>query len=77
MEAKFPLSEKRFRESLSAEGMIAGSKGLGGPQPEEMKRMLESERKVLAADQDWLKARRAKLAEAQARLDAAFRNLMQ
>ena len=75
MDAKFPLSEKRFRESLSAEGMIAASKGLGGPQPEEMKRMLESERKVLGADQDWLKARRAKLAEAQAKLDAAFRSL--
>ncbi len=72
---KFPLTEKRFRESLSAEGMIAGSKGLGGPQPAEVKRMLESERKTLAADQDWTRERRAKLAQAQAKLDDAFKEL--
>ena len=76
MDAKFPLTEKRFREALSAEGMIAASKGLGGPQPDEVKRMLESERTVLARDQEWLKARRAKLADSQAKLDTAFRNLM-
>ena len=76
MDAKFPLTEKRFREALSAEGMIAASKGLGGPQPDEVKRMLESERRVLAGDQEWLKARRAKLADSQAKLDIAFRNLM-
>ena len=76
-DAKFPLTEKRFRESLSAEGMIAGSKGLGGPQPEEVKRMLESERKMLAGDQDWLKVRRSRLAQSQAKLDTAFKNLMQ
>jgi argininosuccinate lyase len=72
---KFPLTEKRFRESLSAEGMIAGSKGLGGPQPAEVKRMLESERRTLAGDQDWIRQRRAQLSQAQARLDAAFKDL--
>ena len=77
MDAKFPLTEKRFREALSAEGMIAASKGLGGPQPDEVKRMLEAERKNLAGDQDWLHARRARLAESQVKLDTAFRNLMQ
>ena len=68
----FPLSEKRFRESLSAEGMIAASKGMGGPQPSEVARMLEGERRKLAADVEWLRSQRARLAEAQTRLDKAF-----
>jgi argininosuccinate lyase len=71
-DATFPLSEKRFRESLSAEGMIAGSKGLGGPQTAEVNRMLDAETKTLASDREWLKSRRERLAEAQAKLDRTF-----
>jgi argininosuccinate lyase len=74
-DAKFPLTEKRFRESLSAEGMIAAAKGLGGPQPAEVARMLAAQRRQLAADQAWLKATRDKLAKAQQDLDAAFKAL--
>jgi len=71
----FPLTEKRFREALSAEGMIAASKGLGGPQPVEMARMLDVARKKLSEDRAWAKAARLRLAEAQARLDGAFKAL--
>jgi len=73
--SRFPLTEKRFRESLSAEGMIAAAKGLGGPQPAEVARVLQLERKRLVADQAWLKEARAKLAAAQAKLDRAFNAL--
>src|SRR5258706_4347014 len=48
--AKFPLTEKRFRESLSPEGMIAASKGLGGPQLSEVQRMLAEANRQLAGD---------------------------
>ena len=39
------------------------------------RRMLEAGKKALAADRDWLKERRAKLAKAQTALDAAFEAL--
>jgi argininosuccinate lyase len=68
----FPLTEKRFREALSAEGMIVASKGLGGPQPAEMARMLDVQRQKLLADQSWARSARLRLAEAQTRLDGAF-----
>jgi argininosuccinate lyase len=68
----FPLTEKRFRDALSPAGMIAASRGLGGPQPAEVARMLAAETAKLDADAEWLKARRARLAEAQVKLDRAF-----
>jgi argininosuccinate lyase len=71
----FPLSEQRFREALSAEGMIAASKGLGGPQPAEMARMLDVQSQKLLADRTWVRSARSRLAEAQARLDGAFNAL--
>jgi argininosuccinate lyase len=68
----FPLAESRFRQALSAEGMIAASQGLGGPQPAEMARMLDVETRKLSEDRAWLKFARSRLADAQAKLDAAF-----
>ena len=74
-ESVFPLTEKRFREALSAEAMIAASKGLGGPQPAEMARMLDVARKKLSEDRAWAQAARSRLAEAQAKLDGALKAL--
>jgi argininosuccinate lyase len=76
VEPRFPLTEARFRSTLSAEGMIAGAQGLGGPQPAEVARMLEAGKKRLADDQKWLRDARARLASAQQRLDAAFNALV-
>ena len=75
--AKFPLAEARFRSSLSAEGMVNSSQGLGGPQPAEVRRMLEVEGRHLATDREWTQERRSQLSTAQAGLDAAFHKLMQ
>ncbi|MCX7136423.1 MAG: argininosuccinate lyase, partial [Proteobacteria bacterium] len=41
---KLPLSETDFREIISAEYMVFGRKGIGGPQLAEVNRMLTAEK---------------------------------
>ncbi len=76
LDARFPLTEQRFREALSADGMVKASRGLGGPQPAEVERMLLVQRKALAASREWTDATRRRLADAQAGLDKAFATLL-
>ncbi|GGJ98021.1 argininosuccinate lyase [Pseudomonas matsuisoli] len=72
---ELPLDEKAFRATLSAENMVRTRVGTGGPQPEEVKRMLTEARKALDNDSAWLKSTRERLAKADAALNKAFDTL--
>jgi argininosuccinate lyase len=67
-----PLSEADFAEVISAEYMVFGRKGIGGPQLAEVSRMLSAERERVAAELAWLKDRSDHLSRAEAALDRAF-----
>jgi argininosuccinate lyase len=69
---EFPLSEAGFAEAISAEYMVFGRKGTGGPQLAEVNRMLGETRASVSADLVWLKDCNEHLTRAQASLDTSF-----
>jgi argininosuccinate lyase len=68
---RFPLDEAAFAEISSPEYMVFGRKGIGGPQIEEIDRMLSRQHEDVAVGQAWIGRRRADLCQADAALDAA------
>jgi argininosuccinate lyase len=66
------LNAAAFAEVISAEYMVFGRRGIGGPQLAEVTRMLSGERDKVAAELAWLKARHDHLARAELELDKAF-----
>ncbi len=70
-----PLNEDAFREVISAEYMVYGRRGIGGPQLSEVNRMLAEERAGVEADTAWLKNSTNHLARADAALEQVFTTL--
>ncbi|MBK9132799.1 MAG: argininosuccinate lyase [Betaproteobacteria bacterium] len=75
-DAKLPLDESTFRATLSPENMVRTRVGIGGPQPAEVRRMHGEARKTLDGDRAWVAERRKALADAEAKLNSAFAELL-
>ncbi len=75
-DSRLPLDETTFRRTLSPENMVRTRVGTGGPQPAEVRRMHGEARKVLEADRAWIGERRKGLAEAEAKLNRVFAELL-
>ncbi|MFM7255831.1 MAG: lyase family protein [Betaproteobacteria bacterium] len=71
-----PLTELEFRSALSPTNMVLTRKGIGGPQPAEVRRMLTLAEASVEADRLWLSQRRDQLSTAEAKLNMAFARLM-
>ncbi len=66
-----PLSEAEFGAAISAEQLVFGNKGIGGPQLAEVTRMLADGQGRICSDRDWLTSRNDRLAAAVSDLDTA------
>lgn len=73
--AEAPIREEHFRRAMSPEEFIRGRKGIGGPQPDEMRRQLGRHRQRLNALETWLAGRRSAIRMASENLEREFANL--
>ena len=72
-----PIGVGAIRDAMSAEKTVANRKGLGGPQAESVRGMLDRHRDSLAQTRRWLAGKRAALAVASKDLQTAFEGLSQ
>lgn len=75
--SEIPLNRDQVRRAFDPREFVASRRGVGGPQPAEMNRMLAAHRARLAAANQWLAAEKERLAQASARLNAAFGKLVE
>jgi argininosuccinate lyase len=71
-----PISEAEFAAALDAQRIIATRRGQGGPQSEEVARMLEAASQDITTHRHWHSAKRAAVRDAESQLEGAFRGLV-
>lgn len=65
-----PLSRPQVGRAFDPAAFVSGRAGIGGPQPESVRRMLDSQRDAVAELRGWTESETARLAAARASLDA-------
>jgi argininosuccinate lyase len=73
---ELPVAEEQLRASLEPEKMVGNRKGMGGPQADEVERMIGDLKRQLSADRNWLDGRLGKLSESDALLEREFQKLV-
>jgi len=69
---RLPVPAEKLRRSMDPAAMLAARKGLGGPQAEEVRRMLSDHRESLEQDRAWLGRANEALLAASLELHQAF-----
>lgn len=73
---ELPVSVAVIRAAMDPQQMVEARKGIGGPQPSEVDRMLSEHRESLLTERQWLAARQKSLEVAAAKLDKGFKKLL-
>ncbi len=74
--ADLPIDVELLMNAMDPEAMVRNRRGLGGPQPDEVARMLEAHASSVGASEAWLDNARAQLDDAGEPLESAFRALL-
>lgn len=74
--SQLPLTEAEFRTAISAEYMVFGRRGLGGPQVAETRRLLTTRQDHTASGAAWHQDRQGHRARGTTGTDTAFRALL-
>jgi argininosuccinate lyase len=69
---EMPVDVAVIRRAMNPLAMVLGRRGLGGPQPDEVLRMLTERNQSLQTDRDWLDAERAQLQDSLQALEQSF-----
>ena len=74
---KLPLTEAEFREVISAEYMVFGRKGLGGPQSNEAKRMHTAASNQAKRQANWLSTQNTSVIDSNGLTNTTFSKLLE
>lgn len=70
-----PMSQERFKQALDPMAIVRNRKTIGGPQPEELDRMLSEIKRVNEQNEHWLKEKNEQIDSALNNLDQEFNQL--
>jgi argininosuccinate lyase len=74
---ELPVPVERIRQAMDPAAMVRERRGLGGPQPAEVRRMLAGHNEALGTELAWLEDARERLSRSGAQLDERLTDLQE